>query len=143
LALLNILIQVTGWVGLLRALRHLGLPAGISLTLAQLERYRQLIAAEWKRTMLAREARSPGGHRFALASYSGQVGMVFLRSWERSERIHAAMLARGFSVDHLEFGGANVVRVRVSQLLPQPLWLPVCALLIRLASFFTGGLHAL
>lgn len=142
-ALLNVLIQASGWDGLLRAFRRLGLPAGISLTLAQLERYRQLIASEWKRTMMAREARSPGGHRFALASYSGQVGMVFLRSWERSERIHAAMLARGFTLDGPATFRMDATRLRPIELLPEPLWLPVCAGLIRIASFSLGGPHAL
>ncbi len=135
--LLNLLIQSTGWDGVLRALRTVGLPAGITLTLAHLERYRQLIASEWKRTSLARDARSPGGHRFALSSYSGQMGMVFLRSWERSERVHAAMLSRGFSLHHASF--QHDFAASRANLLPCPLWLPVAALCIRLASLVVGG----
>lgn len=131
--LLVILNAAVGWHGVLRGLRRLGLPAAVTLVLEQLERYRQLIASEWRRTSFARDSRSPGRQQFALASYAGQTGMVFLRSWERSERVYAAMLSRGFSVDGgIRGSGSRRQRVNLRMLL-QPLWLPALALTIRVA----------
>ncbi len=135
--MLTLLVHSTGWEQIVRALRRLGLPEAVTLTLTQLERYRQCIAAEWRRTMQARESRSPGGHGFALASYSGQVGLVFLRSWERSERVHAAMMARGFRLESQvpQLPGASGWRLQW----PSPLWLPGMALCVRLGSAYLGG----
>jgi cobalt/nickel transport system permease protein len=132
LLLLNLLVQAASWHGVLAALRSLGLPVAIPMVLEQLERYRTLLAGEWRRTSFAREARSPGGMRFAFSSYAGQTGLVFLRSWERSERIHAAMLARGFSLDAPQPAASRYPRLPASAFL-QPMWLPALAILIRLA----------
>lgn len=137
-ALLTVLVQSTGWPGLQRGLARLGLPAGVTMVLDQLERYRQLIGAEWRRTMLARESRSPGQRQFALASYSGQVGMVFLRSWERAARVHAAMLARGFSLDRPQPERPRTAPRGLAWWVPQPLWLPALAIALRLALSSAG-----
>jgi cobalt/nickel transport system permease protein len=145
LTLLALLVRATGWDALVRALRRFGLPLGVTLTLTQMERYRQNISAEWRRTMQARESRSPGGHRFALASFAGQVGLVFLRSWERSERVHSAMLARGFVLEANLMASSSDVGVSPSGgagprwVWPAPLWLPLLAVGIRVASAALGG----
>lgn len=133
--LLIVLAESLGWRGILRGLRGLRLPLAVTAVLEHLERYRALVAEEWRRTSFAREARSPGGRRFALASYAGQTGMVFLRGWDRSERIHQAMLSRGYSLGAppstvgLERAGARAVVLGWLQ----PLWLPALALAIRIA----------
>ncbi|MDZ7639184.1 MAG: energy-coupling factor transporter transmembrane component T [Bryobacterales bacterium] len=129
ITLLSSLVQMSGFARILTALRRMGLPLAVVLTLQHLERYRSLIAEEWRRTNQAREARSPGGLRFAFASYANQTSLIFLRSWERSERIHSAMVSRGFRID-----------APLPAAAPSPgfawwriLWLPAFALLIRLA----------
>jgi cobalt/nickel transport system permease protein len=66
-------------------------------------RYIFIIADEALRLHRAREARSasPKGATHGSITWEtrvlgGMIGSLFLRSYERSERIHAAMLSRGF-----------------------------------------------
>lgn len=83
---------------LVTGLRRLRVP-GIATTIATLMlRYVEVIVAEAKRMRTARVCR---GHdpRFlwqAGATARG-IGMLFLRSYERGERVHLAMLSRGWS----------------------------------------------
>lgn len=130
--LLSTLVKAAGFTEILTALRRSGLPAAVVLTLQHLERYRALIAEEWRRTNQARESRSPGGMRFAFAGYANQTALIFLRSWERSERIHTAMLARGFRIDGpLPAPVGQGASPRNAWI--RSFWLPAIALLIRLA----------
>ncbi len=130
--LLSTLVKAIGFAEILTALRRLGLPPAVLLTLQHLERYRALIAEEWRRTNQARESRSPGGMRFAFAGYANQTALIFLRSWERSERIHTAMIARGFRIDGPSpVSGGPAGSPRSAWL--RSIWLPAIALLIRLA----------
>lgn len=136
--LLMALSESLGWQGILRGLRELRLPLAVTAVLEHLERYRSLIVEEWRRTCHAREARSPGGQRFTLASYAGQTGMVFLRSWDRSERIYQAMMSRGYSLSGKAWRDGNPVRdgnagsVSVMGWI-RPMWLPAVAAFIRAA----------
>jgi cobalt/nickel transport system permease protein len=45
----------------------------------------------------ARELRSFGGKGLGMKSYGPLLGHFLLRTWSRAERIHLAMLTRGFS----------------------------------------------
>lgn len=130
--LVSALVQSMGFARILMALRRLRLPLAVVLTLQHLERYRALIAEEWRRTNQAREARSPGGAQFAFASYANQTSLIFLRSWERSERIHTAMVARGFRID-APLPPATSEPASLGRALLHSGWLPALALLIRLA----------
>ena len=70
--------------------------------------------------------------RFAFAGYANQTALIFLRSWERSERIHTAMLARGFRIDGpLPVPAKPGASPRNAWI--RSFWLPAIALLIRLA----------
>lgn len=131
LLLVSTLVQSMGFTALLRALRRVGLPAAVVLTLQQMERYRALLAEEWRRSQIARAARSPGALAFSFSGYANQTSLVFLRSWERSERVHAAMLARGFSLDQAFPPSASRSPFSLRHLL-RWIWLPLLALLIRL-----------
>jgi cobalt/nickel transport system permease protein len=130
--LLIALSESLGWQGILHGLRGLGLPVAVTAVLEHLERYRSLIVEEWRRTCHARESRSPGGQRFSFASYAGQTGMVFLRSWDRSERIHQAMMSRGYSLDGELWRRGDTKRGSVWAGMAA-LWLPAVALVIRTA----------
>jgi cobalt/nickel transport system permease protein len=66
-------------------------------------RYIFVIADEALRLFRAREARSAnpegkaaGSIRWRASVLGGMIGSLFIRSYERSERIYAAMLSRGF-----------------------------------------------
>lgn len=130
--LITALAQSTGFDRILVALRRIGMPLAVLFTLEHIERYRALIAEEWHRTNLAREARSPGGVQFAFASYANQMSLVLLRSWDRGERVHQAMLARGFRLDAPlppVPGGGELSAMS----LLRAAWLPALTLIIRLA----------
>jgi cobalt/nickel transport system permease protein len=88
---------------LLRALRRLGVPRIIAATVFFMYRYIFVIGEEALRLMRARESRSArvgsssGGSLLWRARVTGNmVGTLFLRSYERGERVYDAMRARGF-----------------------------------------------
>jgi cobalt/nickel transport system permease protein len=88
---------------LLRGLRSFGVPRLLVATTSFMWRYVFVIVEEAQRLMTAREARSPrgqgrlGGSLSWRAGVAGNmVGSLFLRSLSRSERVYAAMLARGY-----------------------------------------------
>jgi cobalt/nickel transport system permease protein len=75
-------------------------------------RYLAVLTGEAGRMSRARDARSavlPGARgggsiRFRATVTGRMVGSLFLRSYERSERIYAAMQARGFSGEFRHLG---------------------------------------
>jgi cobalt/nickel transport system permease protein len=99
-----LLTATTPVVELLHALRSLGLPRILVATVSFAYRYFFVLADEAVRMMRARESRSPqspgarsGGSLTWRARVTGHmVGSLFVRSLERSERIYAAMLSRGY-----------------------------------------------
>jgi cobalt/nickel transport system permease protein len=89
---------------LLRALRWLGVPRLLVATIAFMWRYIFVIGDEATRLLRARDSRSarpsgkPGGSLAWRGSVAGHmVGTLFLRSLARSERVYAAMQARGYA----------------------------------------------
>lgn len=82
---------------LLSGLGRLGMPAVLVSTLHFMIRYVYVIGEELARMTQARRSRSfrrSGGLDWGLLT--GLIGMLLLRSFERGERVHAAMLARGW-----------------------------------------------
>jgi cobalt/nickel transport system permease protein len=50
------------------------------------------------RMQMARDSRNFGmNHRNIFRTMGNMIGMLFVRSYERAERIYAAMLSRGYS----------------------------------------------
>ena len=99
-----LLTAVTPFPDLLWALGALRLPRLLVATIGFMFRYLFVLADEAARLLRARTARSArlGGRRAPSPLWQGQVaghmvGSLFLRSLERSERVHAAMLARGYN----------------------------------------------
>lgn len=98
-----ILSATTPFTQLLCGLRSLGLPPLLVSMLGFMYRYLFVLVDEVSRMMAARDARSArpdgriGGTLIWRAKVTGQMaGTLFLRSYERSERIYLAMRARGF-----------------------------------------------
>jgi cobalt/nickel transport system permease protein len=100
-----LLVAVTPFPDIIHALEHLRVPKIITTIIAFLYRYLFVLTDETLRLMRARLSRSAAspGHRAGgnvgwRASVAGNmVGQLFLRSYERSDRIYNAMLARGYS----------------------------------------------
>lgn len=88
---------VTPWPDLLKALRGLGVPVVLVSTLQFMERYVHVLRDESRRMITARRARSFGrGRGLNWKLLTSLIGMLLLRSFERSDRVYAAMLARGW-----------------------------------------------
>jgi cobalt/nickel transport system permease protein len=88
---------------LVDALRALRLPRILVAIISFMYRYLEVLASEAGRMNRARAARSAassgrvgGSLRWRAGVTGSMVGALFLRSYERSERIYAAMQARGF-----------------------------------------------
>lgn len=102
-----LLVAVTRIPDLMHALRHLRLPAVLVAIISFMVRYLTVLGDEVRRLLRAREARSAAvaGHRAGgsllwRAQVAGHmVGQLFLRSYERSDRLYQAMLARGYRGD--------------------------------------------
>ena len=99
-----ILIATTQFPDLMHAMRHLHVPAVLIAVISFMYRYLFVMTNEAMRLMRAREARSArpaggggGGSIVWRAKVAGNMaGQLFLRSYERSERVYNAMLARGY-----------------------------------------------
>jgi cobalt/nickel transport system permease protein len=94
-----LLVATTSIPDLLHALRHLHVSALLVSIVAMMYRYLAVMADEATRLIRARDARSvgPGGSLAWRGRVTGHMaGQLFLRSYDRGDRIYAAMLARGY-----------------------------------------------
>jgi cobalt/nickel transport system permease protein len=100
-----LLVSTTQFPSLIHAFEHLRVPRVLTTIVAFLYRYLFVLTDETFRLMRAREARSAGlpgqkhGGRliWRIKIVGSMVGQLFLRSYERSDRIYNAMLSRGFA----------------------------------------------
>ncbi|MDJ0359513.1 cobalt ECF transporter T component CbiQ [Rhodococcus sp. H29-C3] len=78
-------------------LTRLRVPSFIATIVVLMLRYVELLAAEADRMRIARLARGDDPRAFhQIAATARGVGGLFLRSYERGERVHLAMASRGF-----------------------------------------------
>jgi cobalt/nickel transport system permease protein len=100
-----LLVATTQFPDLIHALRHLRFPAILTAVISFMYRYLFVLSDEVMRLLRAREARSarlPGSEKHPSIGFQARVagnmaGQLFLRSYERSDRIYNAMLARGYT----------------------------------------------
>ena len=100
-----LLVSTTQFPSLIHALEHLRVPRVLTTIVAFLYRYLFVLTDETFRLMRAREARSaglPGQKRggrlvWRIKVVGSMAGQLFLRSYERSDRIYNAMLSRGYA----------------------------------------------
>ncbi|NLE77770.1 MAG: cobalt ECF transporter T component CbiQ [Chloroflexi bacterium] len=96
----GLLVVSSPFTHLVSAMRALRVPPALTSTISFMYRYLFVLVDEALRLQTAREARSAGRGRTVLwrAQVLGwMVGSLFIRSYERSERIYVAMLSRGFT----------------------------------------------
>jgi cobalt/nickel transport system permease protein len=99
-----LLTATTPAVELLRAMRALAVPRILVATVSFMYRYLFVIAEEAQRLLRARDCRSAelegrkcgGSVRWRAGIVGHMVGSLFVRSYERGERVYAAMQARGY-----------------------------------------------
>lgn len=92
-----LLVAVTGIPAVGCALGRLGAPQALVVQLLFMYRYLFVLAEEAAHASRSRTLRSFGRRGMGLAPFAAMVAHLLLRSWERAERIHCAMLARGFT----------------------------------------------
>ena len=82
---------------LLNGLARLGMPTVLVSTLHFMGRYVNVLGDELARMTQARRSRTfRRSGRLDWGLLTGLIGMLLVRSFERGERVHAAMLARGW-----------------------------------------------
>lgn len=99
-----LLVAVTEFPKIVHALNHLRVPTILTVIISFLYRYLFVLTDEVMRLLRAREARSAvaagkkgGGSVAWRARIAGHMaGQLFLRSYERSDRVYHAMLSRGY-----------------------------------------------
>lgn len=101
LILLILLTNTTRFAELLRGMKKLGCPQILAMNLSFLYRYLFVLTEEAQRMKQARDCRRVGRARFGaeLKILSAMLGTLLIRSFERAERMHSAMLSRGFAGD--------------------------------------------
>lgn len=122
-----ILILSCGFTATCRGLRRMGLPALFATQLFMLYRYIFVLLAEAHSMDRARRSRGYGRKSYGMRFWASFVGELLLRTTSRAERIHGAMLSRGFSGEVPYSGGG--LRWRISDTLFMLVWLGIfCAL---------------
>ena len=107
------LTSTTKLPNLLQGLEQLGMPRVMVMILSFMYRYIFVVVDEVMRMRQARDSRDFGGKRlWQLRTIGNMIGTLFIRSYERGERVYAAMLARGFdghsrTLDRLNFSQAD------------------------------------
>lgn len=100
-----LLVATTQFPDMIHAFEHLRVPRSLTTVISFLYRYMFVLMDEVFRMLRAREARSAGvpgqkrgGSIWWRAKVTGSMaGQLFLRSYERSERIYNAMISRGYA----------------------------------------------
>ena len=120
------------------ALSRLGMPALVTSVLVLMVRYIDVLSAEAGRMRMARLSRGDSPRLLHQAGGMARgVGTLFLRSYERGERVYLAMLSRGYdgTVPELALGPGGTARASAD------LWaralLPAAAAVLVAASAWT------
>lgn len=112
-----LLVATARFPDIIHALEHLRVPSILTTIIAFLYRYLFVLADEVFRLLRARESRSagaPGMRSGGSVAWRARVagnmaGQLFLRSYERSDRVYNAMLARGYT-GHMQTMNPHVLR---------------------------------
>jgi cobalt/nickel transport system permease protein len=82
----------------LHGFEHLRLPRGLTSTASFMVRYTDVVADEMHRMKIARVSR---GHDprwlWQARAIASSIGALFIRSYERGERVYLAMISRGYA----------------------------------------------
>lgn len=93
-----VLTAVTGMDGLAVAFHRLGLPGILVRQISLTYRYLTLLVEESARVVSAYRLRSGMRSQVARKAWGPMAGMILLRTLGRGERVHQAMVLRGFDV---------------------------------------------
>lgn len=112
-----LLTATTSFPDLAHGLRHLRVPMILIAILSFMYRYLFVLSEEAERLLQARASRSarlpgtkPPSILWRAKNAGNMVGQLFLRSYERSDRVYSAMVARGFRGEFLTFNPHMMTR---------------------------------
>jgi len=91
-----VLIATTGFLSVCMALDRMGVPRIFVVQLLFLYRYLFVLVDEGSRMARARALRSFQGRGMGIRVFGSMAGNLLLRTLDRAQRIHLAMLCRGF-----------------------------------------------
>ena len=94
---LILLTATTRVMDLLKGLEQLRVPGVLIMIISFMYRYIFVLTDDVMRMKQARDSRNFGGrHMWQIKTIGNMIGTLFVRSYERGERVYAAMLARGY-----------------------------------------------
>jgi len=100
--------STTRFPNLLKGLEQLRMPRIMVMILSFGYRYMFVLIDEAMRMWRARESRNFGGRwMWRVKTIGNMVGMLFIRSYERGERVYAAMVSRGYEGQAKAFGSLS------------------------------------
>ena len=111
---LIVLTSTTKMPNLLKGLERMYVPCVMIMILSFMYRYVFIVVDEVMRMRQARDSRNfQGGTLWQIRTIGHMIGTLFIRSYERGERVYQAMVARGFdgqsrTLDRLVFRRVDV-----------------------------------
>ncbi|MBL7091928.1 MAG: cobalt ECF transporter T component CbiQ [Candidatus Omnitrophica bacterium] len=95
-----LLVSSTPFCDFLKALEKLKLPRIFTMIISFMYRYIFVIEDELMKMRQAKEARSVGGSKWShTKALANMLGVLFIRAYERGEKVYLAMCSRGFNGD--------------------------------------------
>ncbi len=116
LSILAIIIMVSSgnMANLLKGLERMGVPSLLIMVISFMYRYLFVIGGTLTSMKNAKDSRSVGGARWLHTRALGNmVGTLFIRSYERGEKVYLAMCARGFEGRIKTMGDSRLKRIDV------------------------------
>lgn len=134
-AAMVLLVATTPVRDLLTGLERLGLPRGFVAIAAFMLRYSDVVVGELHRMRIARAARGYDPRTLLQArALAASAGALFVRAYERGERVHLAMLSRGYAGSLPDLGGTRAARGQWATALV----LPAAAAVVCAAAWLTA-----
>lgn len=94
---LIILTLSCGFIGMCRAMRRIHVPSFLTTQLEMVYRYCGTLLDEVQQMRRARISRGYGRKTMTLRLWGPMIGQLFIRSIDRAQRVHQAMICRGFT----------------------------------------------
>ena len=92
-----ILLSLIGFSGFCEALVNLKIPNAMTTQLILMHRYSFLLRDEVRRLRCAHALRSGGNRKISVREFGSMAGNLLIRTFDRAQIIHQAMMCRGFS----------------------------------------------
>ncbi len=120
-ATMVLLASTSSITSILQGMQRLRVPSILVAVAGFMIRYGDVIASEMRRMRVARESRGYEARwLWQTRALASSAGTLFIRSYERGERVHLAMLSRGYggTMPELSDGPASALEWTMSLTLP-------------------------